>query len=247
MLRLSTLALLACSTPVARARDQRLLPPPARTDPAPGRRLHRRNRHRRQRGLRRQGHGRASAGRRRPLARRPRPHRRHRPPDADRRGRRAATRPVRRARGQHPRRTLRDPNDLWFGLTSRARIVYASKDRVAPGEVTTYEDLASDKWKGRLCTRSGLHDYNVALLGAIIAHHDEADCHHLGRGAESQPRPEARRRRPRPGQGHRGRRMRHRPRQHLLHGPDAGRPRTGGLAPKASTSSSRPSRTAAPT
>jgi iron(III) transport system substrate-binding protein len=69
---------------------------------------------------------------------------------------------------------LRDPNDLWFGLTSRARIVYASKDRVAPGEVTTYEDLASDKWKGRLCTRSGLHDYSVALLGAMIVHHDEA-------------------------------------------------------------------------
>jgi iron(III) transport system substrate-binding protein len=68
---------------------------------------------------------------------------------------------------------LRDPSDLWFGLTSRARIVYASKDRVAPGEVTTYEDLASEKWKGRLCTRSGLHDYNVALLGAVIAHHGE--------------------------------------------------------------------------
>jgi len=69
--------------------------------------------------------------------------------------------------------SLRDPNDHWFGLTSRARIVYASKDRVAPGEVTTYEDLASEKWKGRLCTRSGLHDYNVALLGAVIAHHGE--------------------------------------------------------------------------
>jgi iron(III) transport system substrate-binding protein len=69
---------------------------------------------------------------------------------------------------------LRDPNDLWFGLTSRARVVYASKERVQPGEVTTYEDLASDKWKGRLCTRSGLHDYNIALLGAMIVHHDEA-------------------------------------------------------------------------
>ena len=69
--------------------------------------------------------------------------------------------------------TLRDPADLWFGLTSRARIVYASKDRVAPGEVTTYEDLASEKWKGRLCTRSGLHDYNIALLGAVIVHHGE--------------------------------------------------------------------------
>jgi iron(III) transport system substrate-binding protein len=70
--------------------------------------------------------------------------------------------------------TLRDPGDLWFGLTARARIVYASKDRVAAGEVTTYEDLASEKWKGRLCTRSGLHDYNIALLGAMITHHDEA-------------------------------------------------------------------------
>ena len=69
---------------------------------------------------------------------------------------------------------LRDPGNEWFGLTSRARIVYASKDRVAPGEITTYEDLASDKWKGRLCSRSGTNDYNVALLGAVIAHHDEA-------------------------------------------------------------------------
>ena len=69
---------------------------------------------------------------------------------------------------------LRDPEDHWFGLTSRARVVYAAKDRVKPGEVTTYEDLASDKWKGRLCTRSGLADYNIALLGAMIVHHDEA-------------------------------------------------------------------------
>ena len=70
--------------------------------------------------------------------------------------------------------TLRDPGDQWFGLTSRARIVYASNDRVQPGEVTTYEDLASDKWKGRICTRSGLSDYNIALLGAVIVHHGEA-------------------------------------------------------------------------
>lgn len=68
---------------------------------------------------------------------------------------------------------FRDPGDLWFGLTSRARIVYVSKDRVAPGEVTTYEDLANPKWTGRICTRSGLHDYNIALLGAMITHHDE--------------------------------------------------------------------------
>lgn len=68
---------------------------------------------------------------------------------------------------------LRSPDNLWFGLTTRARIVYASRDRVADGEVTTYEDLASDVWEGRICTRSGLHDYNLALMSAMIAHHGE--------------------------------------------------------------------------
>jgi iron(III) transport system substrate-binding protein len=69
---------------------------------------------------------------------------------------------------------LRSPDNLWFGLTTRARIVYASKDRVADGEVTTYEDLADPKWQGRICSRSGLHDYNLALLAAVIAHDGEA-------------------------------------------------------------------------
>lgn len=68
---------------------------------------------------------------------------------------------------------LRDTGNQWFGLTTRARIVYASKDRVQPGEVTTYEDLANEKWKGRICIRSGLNDYNVALVAAMIAHHGE--------------------------------------------------------------------------
>lgn len=69
---------------------------------------------------------------------------------------------------------LRSPDDLWFALTSRARIVYASIDRVADGEVTTYEDLADPKWRGRICSRSGTHNYNLALLAGVIAHHGEA-------------------------------------------------------------------------
>jgi iron(III) transport system substrate-binding protein len=69
--------------------------------------------------------------------------------------------------------SFRDPENLWFALTERARIVYASKDRVAEGEVTTYEDLADPKWQGRICTRPGTHNYNLALLSAIIAHHGE--------------------------------------------------------------------------
>lgn len=68
----------------------------------------------------------------------------------------------------------RDPGDQWFGLTTRARIVYASKERVKPGDVTTYEDLADPKWKGRICMRSGTNDYNVALTAAVLAHHDAA-------------------------------------------------------------------------
>jgi iron(III) transport system substrate-binding protein len=67
---------------------------------------------------------------------------------------------------------FRDPGNQWFGLTTRARIVYASKERVADGEVTTYEDLADPKWKARICTRSGTHDYNLGLAAAMIIHHD---------------------------------------------------------------------------
>ncbi len=70
---------------------------------------------------------------------------------------------------------FRDPADLWFGLTTRSRVVYAAKDRVAAGEVTTYEDLADPKWKGRICVRSGLNDYNVALVAAYSLHHDAAE------------------------------------------------------------------------
>ncbi len=65
---------------------------------------------------------------------------------------------------------LRDADGHWFGMTTRARIIYASKDRVAPGEISTYEDLANPKWKGRICTRSGTHVYTLGLIGAVMAH-----------------------------------------------------------------------------
>lgn len=71
---------------------------------------------------------------------------------------------------------LRDPGNQWFALTKRARVVYASKERVAEGEITTYEDLADPKWKGRICTRSGTHAYMVALLSAVIHHHGEEEA-----------------------------------------------------------------------
>ena len=63
-----------------------------------------------------------------------------------------------------------EPNGHWFGLTTRARIIVASKDRVAANAISTYEELADAKWKGRVCTRSGKHPYMVALTASMIAH-----------------------------------------------------------------------------
>ncbi|MDC0900166.1 Fe(3+) ABC transporter substrate-binding protein [Paracoccaceae bacterium] len=67
----------------------------------------------------------------------------------------------------------RDPAGHWFGLTTRARIIYVSKERVRTGEIKSYEDLADPKWRGKVCTRSGLNAYNLALTSAIIHHHGE--------------------------------------------------------------------------
>ena len=63
----------------------------------------------------------------------------------------------------------RDAKGRWYGLTTRARVIYAHKDRVKPEEVKTYEDLAAPHMKGRICVRSGKHVYNVSLLASIIA------------------------------------------------------------------------------
>lgn len=68
----------------------------------------------------------------------------------------------------------RDPANHWFGLTTRARVIYASRERVKDGEVTTYEDLINPKWKGKICTRPFTSDYSVALTAAVLAHHDAA-------------------------------------------------------------------------
>lgn len=70
---------------------------------------------------------------------------------------------------------FRAEDGKWIGLTSRARLIYASKERVEEGEITSYEDLADPKWKGRICTRSGKHTYNLSLIGSMIAHHGEAE------------------------------------------------------------------------
>lgn len=64
---------------------------------------------------------------------------------------------------------LRDVNNHWFGLTSRARPIFYVKDKVKPEELSTYEDLADPKWKGRICIRSSDNIYNQSMLGSMIA------------------------------------------------------------------------------
>ncbi len=71
--------------------------------------------------------------------------------------------------------TYRDPEGHWFGLTLRSRVVYASKERVKQDSIT-YEELADPKWKGRICSRSGQHPYNVSLIASMIAHKGEAEA-----------------------------------------------------------------------
>src|ERR1700730_15192529 len=67
----------------------------------------------------------------------------------------------------------RDPEGHWYGISMRARVVYASKDRVKETDLN-YDDLADPKWKGKICIRSGQYIYNNALFAAFIAHHGEA-------------------------------------------------------------------------
>ena len=68
-------------------------------------------------------------------------------------------------------KTLRDSDNQWFALTKRARVIVYAKDRVKPEELSTYEDLADPKWKGKIMVRSSSNVYNQSLLASLISHH----------------------------------------------------------------------------
>jgi iron(III) transport system substrate-binding protein len=70
--------------------------------------------------------------------------------------------------------SLREPGGHWFGFSTRARVIAYNKARVKDGEIKTYEELASPKWKGRVCMRSSTNVYNLSLMGALIDHLGEA-------------------------------------------------------------------------
>lgn len=66
---------------------------------------------------------------------------------------------------------LRDPNNRWFGLSVRARTVVYNPNKVKPAALSTYEDLATPKWRGKLCLRTSKKVYNQSLVAMLIAEH----------------------------------------------------------------------------
>lgn len=77
---------------------------------------------------------------------------------------------------------LRDPDNQWFGLTTRARTIMRSNDRVRPDDVTTYAGLADPRWKGKLCLRTATSEYNVSFVADRIAKDGQAATEKLLRG-----------------------------------------------------------------
>lgn len=77
---------------------------------------------------------------------------------------------------------MRVPNNQWFGFSARARVIVYHKDAVNPADVQDYEDLANAKLKGKVCTRSGSHVYNLSLMSALIEHWGEKKAEEWARG-----------------------------------------------------------------
>jgi len=83
---------------------------------------------------------------------------------------------------------LRDPEGRWFGLTKRVRTLMFHPDRVTPDELSTYEDLADPRWKGRIAMRPSTHSYTQSLVSSLIAAHGVERAEEIVRGwAQNEP------------------------------------------------------------
>ena len=77
---------------------------------------------------------------------------------------------------------LRAQNEQWFGFSARARVIVYNKTAVNAADVQNYEDLANPRLKGKVCTRSGSHVYNLSLMSALIEHWGEKKAEDWARG-----------------------------------------------------------------
>ncbi|POZ60951.1 extracellular solute-binding protein [Chromobacterium alticapitis] len=77
---------------------------------------------------------------------------------------------------------LRDPNQQWFGLSIRARTIFYNTQKVKPGQLSSYADLADPKWKGKLCLRTSKKVYNQSLVGMMLAEMGPAKTEQVVKG-----------------------------------------------------------------
>ncbi|MCP1312420.1 Fe(3+) ABC transporter substrate-binding protein [Paenibacillus tyrfis] len=77
---------------------------------------------------------------------------------------------------------LRDKDNQWIGLSTRARVLVYAKDRVKPDQLSTYEDIATNKWKGKVLVRSSTSLYNQSLLASLIELNGEAKAEEWAKG-----------------------------------------------------------------
>ena len=77
---------------------------------------------------------------------------------------------------------LQAPSNQWFGFSQRARVIVYNKAAVNPADVQNYEDLANPRLKGKVCTRSGSHVYNLSLMSALIEHWGERKAEDWAKG-----------------------------------------------------------------
>ena len=64
---------------------------------------------------------------------------------------------------------LRSPDNSWFGLSKRARVIVVDNEKIKDGDITTLEDLADSRWKGQICSRPGSHVYNRGIMASVLA------------------------------------------------------------------------------
>ena len=77
---------------------------------------------------------------------------------------------------------LRDPKNMWVGLSVRARTIFYNTQKVKPEDLSSYEDLADAKWKGRLCLRTSKKVYNQSLTAMMIEEHGEPKTEQIIKG-----------------------------------------------------------------
>lgn len=65
---------------------------------------------------------------------------------------------------------FQDPQNRWFGMSVRARTIFYNPTKVNPNQLSTYADLSTAKWKGKLCLRTSDNVYNQSLVATMIQH-----------------------------------------------------------------------------